>query len=154
MGDKASLRWFCPCPRILRPDWKGFPMTSALAYDASLSATKEKSFITLAPARGEAGGRSGRREGGGCTGGRGWAGCRGRTGRWGRGRRGEGCRRDVRRVSSRRKEIGRIKTGGKERIWPDENGSDRKRKFFLSWSFKVADYRTFLCPRLSFSILN
>ncbi len=38
-----------PCPQILRPDWKGFPRTNALAYYASLSVTKEKSFTTLAP---------------------------------------------------------------------------------------------------------
>jgi hypothetical protein len=38
-----------PHPQILRPDWKGFPRTNALTYSASLSATKEKSFITLTP---------------------------------------------------------------------------------------------------------
>ncbi len=37
------------CPSILRPDWKGFPRTDPLAYWASLSVTKEKSFITLTP---------------------------------------------------------------------------------------------------------
>jgi len=46
-----GLLW--PCPQILRPDWKGFPVTNPLAYWASSSVTKEKSFITLTP-----GGRS------------------------------------------------------------------------------------------------
>ncbi len=41
--------WLWPCPQILRPDWKGFPRTNPLAYYASSSETKEKSFITLAP---------------------------------------------------------------------------------------------------------
>ncbi len=44
-----QLGWLQPCPQILRPDWKRFPRTNALAYQASSSATKEKSFITLTP---------------------------------------------------------------------------------------------------------
>jgi hypothetical protein len=27
-----QLGWLRPCPQILRPDWKGFPRTNALAY--------------------------------------------------------------------------------------------------------------------------
>jgi hypothetical protein len=35
---------------IIQPtDWKGFPMANPLAYWSSLSVTKEKSFVTLAP---------------------------------------------------------------------------------------------------------
>ncbi len=43
------MGWLWPCPQILRPDWKGFPRANPLAYWASLSVTKEKSFITLTP---------------------------------------------------------------------------------------------------------
>jgi hypothetical protein len=43
------LGWLWPCPQILRPDWKGFPMANPLGYWASSSVTKEKSFITLTP---------------------------------------------------------------------------------------------------------
>jgi hypothetical protein len=32
-----------------RPDWKGFPRANPLAYWASWSVTKEKSFIRLTP---------------------------------------------------------------------------------------------------------
>ena len=35
--------------KLLRPDWKGFPRKDTLAYWASSSVTKEKSFITLTP---------------------------------------------------------------------------------------------------------
>jgi len=34
---------------IQTTDWKGFPMANPLAYWASLSVTKEKSFVTLTP---------------------------------------------------------------------------------------------------------
>ncbi len=44
-----GLLW--PRPQILRPDWKGFPRANPLAYWASLSVMKEKSFITLTPER-------------------------------------------------------------------------------------------------------
>jgi hypothetical protein len=44
---QLGLLW--PCPQILRPDWKGFPRASPLAYWALSSETKEKSFITLTP---------------------------------------------------------------------------------------------------------
>ncbi len=40
---------FWPCPQILRPGWKGFPLANPLAYWATSSGTKEKSFITLTP---------------------------------------------------------------------------------------------------------
>jgi hypothetical protein len=43
------MGWLWPFPQILRPDWKGFLRTNALAYWASSSRTKEKSFITLTP---------------------------------------------------------------------------------------------------------
>jgi hypothetical protein len=43
--------WLWTCRQILRPDWKGFPRTNPLAYWASLSVMKEKSFITLTPGR-------------------------------------------------------------------------------------------------------
>ena len=33
-----------PYPQILRPNWKGFPRAKPLAYWASSSVTKEKSF--------------------------------------------------------------------------------------------------------------
>jgi hypothetical protein len=36
-------------PANVRLDWKGFPRINALAYLASSSAMKEKSFITLNP---------------------------------------------------------------------------------------------------------
>ncbi len=39
-----QLGWLWPCPQILRPHWKGFPRANALAYQASSSATKEKTF--------------------------------------------------------------------------------------------------------------
>jgi hypothetical protein len=58
-----SLLW--PCPQILRPEWKGLPRANPLAYWALSSATKEKSFITLAPGRlgdGGADGRAARQE--------------------------------------------------------------------------------------------
>ncbi len=45
------MGWLWPCPQILRPDWKGFPRTNALAYQALLLPMKEKSFITLIPGR-------------------------------------------------------------------------------------------------------
>jgi hypothetical protein len=35
--------------KILRPGRKGFPRTNPLAYSASSSVTKEKSFISLTP---------------------------------------------------------------------------------------------------------
>ena len=38
-----------PCPQILKPDWKGFPRANPLAYLASSSAMKEKSFIAMTP---------------------------------------------------------------------------------------------------------
>ncbi len=41
-----QLGWLWPCPQILRPYWKGFPRTNALAYLASSSAPEETSFIT------------------------------------------------------------------------------------------------------------
>ncbi len=44
-----QLAWLWPWPQILIPDWKGFPTTNTLAYQASSSAMKEKSFITLTP---------------------------------------------------------------------------------------------------------
>ncbi len=44
-----QLDWLWPCSQILRSDWKEFPRTNALAYLALMSATKEKSFLTLAP---------------------------------------------------------------------------------------------------------
>ncbi len=44
---QLGLLW--PCPQILKPDWKGFPMANLLAYWASSSAMKEKSFVTLIP---------------------------------------------------------------------------------------------------------
>ncbi len=40
---------FWPCPQIIRPDWKGLPSANPLAYWASLSVTKKKSFMTLTP---------------------------------------------------------------------------------------------------------
>jgi hypothetical protein len=40
-----GLLW--PCPQILRPDWKRFPMENHLADWASLSVMKKKSFIKL-----------------------------------------------------------------------------------------------------------
>jgi hypothetical protein len=43
------LGWLWPCPKIIRPHWKGFPRANPLDYWATLSATKEKSFITLTP---------------------------------------------------------------------------------------------------------
>ncbi len=43
--------WLWPCPQILRPDWKGFPRANLLAYWASLSVTKEKSFDNVDPRR-------------------------------------------------------------------------------------------------------
>ena len=46
-ASERSSDWVCP--QILRPDWKGFPMANPLAYWASLSVMKEKSFITLTP---------------------------------------------------------------------------------------------------------
>ncbi len=47
--SERCSNWDClwACPQILRPDWKGFPRTNPLAYYASSSVTKEKSFITL-----------------------------------------------------------------------------------------------------------
>ncbi len=42
-----GLLW--PCPQILRAEWKGFPRANPLAYFASSSVTKKKSFITLTP---------------------------------------------------------------------------------------------------------
>ncbi len=44
---QLGLLW--PCPQILRPDWKEFPRANPLAYWASSSVAKEKSFITLTP---------------------------------------------------------------------------------------------------------
>jgi hypothetical protein len=44
-----QLGWLWTCPQILRPDWKGFSRTNSLAYWASSSVTKEKSFVTLTP---------------------------------------------------------------------------------------------------------
>jgi hypothetical protein len=41
---QLGLLW--PCPQILRPDWKEFLRVNHLAYWASSSVTKEKSFIT------------------------------------------------------------------------------------------------------------
>ena len=41
------MGWLWPCPQIIRPNWKGFPRTNAVAYLALSSAMKEKSFITL-----------------------------------------------------------------------------------------------------------
>jgi len=46
-SEKLGLLW--PCPQFIRPNWKGFPRANSLAYWASLSVTKGKSFITLAP---------------------------------------------------------------------------------------------------------
>ncbi len=43
------MGWLRTCPQILRPDWKGFPKTNTLAYWASSSVTKKKSFLTLTP---------------------------------------------------------------------------------------------------------
>ncbi len=43
------MGWLWPCPQILRPDWKGFQRANPLAYLASSSVMKEKSFITLTP---------------------------------------------------------------------------------------------------------
>jgi len=43
------LGWLCPCPEILKPDWKGFPRTNTLAYKATSSVTKKNGFITLTP---------------------------------------------------------------------------------------------------------
>ncbi len=37
-----QLGWLWPCPQILRPDWKGFLRTDALAYWALSSVTKKK----------------------------------------------------------------------------------------------------------------
>jgi hypothetical protein len=45
------LGWFWPRPQILRPDWKGFPRANPLAYWASSSVIKERSFLTLTPER-------------------------------------------------------------------------------------------------------
>ncbi len=45
-ASERFSNWVCSV-QILRPDWKGFPMANPLAYWASLSVTKEKSFITL-----------------------------------------------------------------------------------------------------------
>ncbi len=45
-----QLGWLWPCPQILRPDWKEFPRANLLAYWASSSVTKEKSFIRSTPA--------------------------------------------------------------------------------------------------------
>jgi hypothetical protein len=44
-----QLGWLWPCLQILRPDWKGFPRSTPLAYWASLSVTKKKSLMTLTP---------------------------------------------------------------------------------------------------------
>ncbi len=49
----ALISWVWHCPQILRPDWKGFPRTNALAYLASSFARKEKGFITLMPGEGD-----------------------------------------------------------------------------------------------------
>jgi hypothetical protein len=38
-----------PCPQFFRPDWKGFPSANPIAYWASSSVTKEKSFFSLTP---------------------------------------------------------------------------------------------------------
>ncbi len=48
-ADSLPLGLLWPCPQILRPNWKGFIRTNTVAYMASSSATKEKSFITLTP---------------------------------------------------------------------------------------------------------
>ncbi len=44
-----SIGFALPCPQIQRPDWKGFPRANPLAYQTSLSVTKEKTFITMTP---------------------------------------------------------------------------------------------------------
>ena len=49
-ASERSSNWVCSgLAHKLRPDQKGFPRTNALAYLASLSATKKNVFTKLAP---------------------------------------------------------------------------------------------------------
>jgi hypothetical protein len=52
-SEKSSnnLGLLLSCPQIVRPNWKEFPRTNPLAYQASSSVTTEKGFITLTPGR-------------------------------------------------------------------------------------------------------
>jgi hypothetical protein len=42
---QLGLLW--PCPQILRPDWKGFPMATPLAYLGLIISDEGKKFYNI-----------------------------------------------------------------------------------------------------------